>query len=212
MQNDDVKYIKLVYNMMLEDLERLPEKLSWAKSVKVLLESLGFGHVWLTQGVGDVTMFLNVFKQRLTDNFIQGWNAEISNSSRGNTYSLIADFNFKCYLDFITIRKFRYAFTRLRVASHRLEIEAGRWHQPNRIPVEERKCVNCNSLEDEFHFLLECSLYQDLRQIYIKRYFWTRPNVPKFVELLQSDNKNIIKNLSVYIYKSFERRTELLSR
>ena len=118
----------------------------------------------------DVTMFLNVFKQRLTDDFIQGWNAEISNSSRANTYSLIADFNFKCYLDFITIRKFRYAFTRLPVASHRLEVEAGRWHKPNRITVEERKCVNCNSLEDEFHFLLECSLYQDLRQIYIKRY------------------------------------------
>ena len=38
-QSDDVKYIKLVYNMMLEDLQRLPEKLSWAKSVKVLLES-----------------------------------------------------------------------------------------------------------------------------------------------------------------------------
>ena len=125
-QSDDVKYIKLVYNMMFEDLERLPETLSWAKYVKVLLESLGFGHVWLMQGVGDVTMFLNVFKQRLTDHFIQGWNAEIGNSSRANTYSLIADFNFKCYLDFITIRKFRYAFTRLRVASHRLEIEAGR--------------------------------------------------------------------------------------
>ena len=39
MQSDDVKYIKLVYSMMLEDLESLPEKLSWAKSVKVLLES-----------------------------------------------------------------------------------------------------------------------------------------------------------------------------
>ena len=57
------KYIKLVYNMMLEDLERLPEKLSWAKSVKALLESLGFGHVWLMQGVGDVTMFLNVLSK-----------------------------------------------------------------------------------------------------------------------------------------------------
>ena len=90
--------------------------------------------------------------------------------------------------------------------------KAGRWHKPYRTPVEERKCVNCNSLKDEFHFVLECSLYQDLRQIYIKRYFWTRPNVPQFVELLQSDNKKIIKNFSVYIYKSFEKRTEFLSR
>ena len=80
------------------------------------------------------------------------------------------------------------------MASHRLEIETGRWHKPNRTPVEERKCFYCNSLEDEFHFVLECSLYQELRQEYIKRYFWIRPNIPKFIELLQSENKKIIKN------------------
>ena len=212
LHSDDMKYIKVVYNMMIEDLQSSPEKASWAKSVKSLLERLGFGHVWITQGVGDVNMFLSVFKQMLTDNFIQGWNEEVSNSSRANTYKLLADFNFKLYLDFVTIKKFRYAFTRLRVASHRLEIEAGRWHKPNRTPVEERKCFYCNSLEDEFHFVLECSLYQELRQEYIKRYFWIRPNIPKFIELLQSENKKIIKNLSVYIHKSFEKRTEFLTR
>ena len=52
----------------------------------------------------------------------------------------------------------------------------------------------------------------ELRQEYIKRYFWKRPNIPKFIELLQSENKNIIKHLSVYIYKSFEKRTEFLTR
>ena len=29
----------------------------------------------------------------------------------------------------MTVGKFRYAFTQLRVASHRLEIETGRWHK-----------------------------------------------------------------------------------
>ena len=178
---------------MIEDLQNSPEKPSWAKSVKLLKESLGFDHVWIEQGMGDVYMFLRVFKQRLTDNFIQGWNEQISNSSRANTYKLIANFNFKCYLDFVTVLKFRYAFTRLPVAPHRLEIEAGRWHKPNRTPVEERKCIFCrNSLDDEFHFVIECPLYQDLRQEYIKRYFWTRPNMPKFIELLQSENKKTI--------------------
>ena len=33
-----------------------------------------------------------------------------------------------------------------------------------------RKCKECNKLEDEFHLLLECSLYNDLRKQYpIKR-------------------------------------------
>ena len=69
LQCDGIKYIELVYNMMIEDLQNSPEKPSWANAVKLLLESLGFGHVLIGQGVGDVNMFLKDFKQRLTDNF-----------------------------------------------------------------------------------------------------------------------------------------------
>ena len=188
-QCDDAKYTKLTYNMMLNDL-----KSSWAKSVKSLPDNLGFGHVWIEQGVGNINMFLRIFeKERFTDNFVQGWDDEVHNSSSANTYKLISNFSFKDYLDFVTVRKFRYAFTRLRVASHRLEIETGRWHTPDRTPIEERKCLFCNCLEDEFHFVLECQLYQDLRNEYIKKYFWNRPNIPKFIELLQSENKKTIK-------------------
>ena len=103
LQCDGTKYIKLVYNVMLKDLQNSPEKPSWAKPVKLLLESLGFGHVWIEQGVGDVNTFLRVFKQKLTDHFIQEWNEQVSNSSRTNTYKLIANFNFKCYLDVVTV-------------------------------------------------------------------------------------------------------------
>ena len=141
LQCDGTKYIKLVYNVMIGDLQNSSEKSSWAKSVKLLLESLGFGHVWIEEGVGDINMFLRVFKQRLTDNFIQGWNEHISNSSRANTYKLMANFNFKCYLDVVTVQKFRYAFTRLSVASHRLETEAGQWHKPNRTHQSKKENV-----------------------------------------------------------------------
>ena len=112
LQCDGTKYIKLVYNVTIEDLQNSPEKPSWAKSVKLLLESLGFGHVWIGQGIGDVNMYFRNFKQRLTDNFIQSWNEQVR-SSRANTYKLIANFNFKLHLDVITVRKFRYALTRL---------------------------------------------------------------------------------------------------
>ena len=57
-------------------------------------------------------MFWGVFKRKLTDNFLQGWSEQISNSSRAITYILITNFNFKCYLDIVTVRRFRYAFTR----------------------------------------------------------------------------------------------------
>ena len=39
------------------------------------------------------------------------------------TYKSISNFSFKDNLDFVTVQKFRYAYTRLRVVSYRLEIE-----------------------------------------------------------------------------------------
>ena len=52
----------------------------------------------------------------------------------------IAEFNSKTYLNSIKVLKFRTALARLRVSSHRLEIEAERWVKP-RIPVGEKNVV-----------------------------------------------------------------------
>ena len=60
------------------------------------------------------------------------------------------------------------------------------------------------------HCSLQIKQTYTLRNEYIKKYFWNRPNIPKFIELLQSENKKTIKNLSVYIYKSFKKRNEFL--
>ena len=171
-------------------------------------ENLGFNHVWLNQGVGNKNQFLNLFKQRLKDNFIQKWNTNLTNSSRASTYNLFAEFNFKSYLDIITVKKFRTSLSRLRISSHRLEIETGRWHKPEKTPRSERKCQLCNTLEDEFHFIFECPLYHDIRELHIKKYYWNRPNIPKFVELLNSSNTTVIKNLAMFVFKSFKKRNE----
>ena len=89
---DSIKYVKVVYNVMYRDLERLPNSKSWAKSVRDVLQSLGFYDVWLFQTVGDVDMFICILKQRLHDVYVQNWFSEISNSTRANTYVLFADF------------------------------------------------------------------------------------------------------------------------
>ena len=93
--------------------------------------------------------------------------------------------------------------SKIRMSSHQLEIEAGRWHRPLSIPLDDRKCRICVTLEDGFHFILECTLFEDLRKRYIKRYFWVRPNIPKFVELMTSGNKHIIRNLGNYTFECF---------
>ena len=203
------KYVKCVYTMMLNDLESYPEKKSWARSVKTLLESLGFNHVWLNQGVVNVEVFLSFFKQRLKDHYCQGWNNELENSSRARMYRLFGNFVYQPYLDLIQVEKFRVALTRFRVSAHRLAVESGRWHKPDKIPYNERKCQLCNCLEDEFHFLLECPLNSEIRKLYIKGYYWKHPNMVKFIELLKSENEKTQRMLAIFIYKGFEKRNSV---
>ena len=58
----------------------------------------------------------------------------------------------------------RSPFTKLRVSAHSLMIEKGRHFHP-KIPPEQRLCKLCslNEVEDEFHFMLKCTFYKDLR-------------------------------------------------
>ena len=200
------KYIKVIYNSMLIDLQNNPEVMNWARRVKILLDTMGFSEVWLNQGVANNEYFLQIFKVRSKDCFIQIWNEELRESTRASTYILFSKFSYQSYLDTILNKKFRTALTRLRVSSHRLEIEMGRWHKPHIIPRNERKCQLCNTLEDEFHFILECPLYHDLRIQYIPRYYWRNPNIPKFIELIINENSTRIRKLACFIYKGFEIR------
>ena len=204
--SSDTKYVRIVYNMMLDDLQRRPTTQNWASSVRFLLQSLGFNNVWHFQGVGDKNVFLSAVKQRLTDHFTQNWSERIQASSRADTYCLFHEFSYKNYLDLVNVEKFRFALSRIRMSSHRLQIEAGRWHRPHRIPVNERKCLDCNNVEDEFHFILECVKYTEIRNKYIKKYFWRRPNIPKFIELMTSTNATTIRNLAYYIYEALRIR------
>ncbi len=87
---------------MLSDIERSPNVKNWASQVKNMLAEVGCYHVWLSQGTGDVTAFLSLFKQRLKDNFIQNWNTRISDSSRALFYRNVSSFEYQNYLDYIT--------------------------------------------------------------------------------------------------------------
>ena len=46
-----------------------------------------------------------------------------------------------------------FKYVRLRLGSHYMPIETGRWQ---RIPCHDRKCAPCNSLGDERHYIYDC--------------------------------------------------------
>ena len=67
------------------------------------------------------------------------------------------------------------------------------------MPVDERKCANWNILEDEFHFVVECITYTDVRIKYTPKYYWERPSMYKFVELVNTTSIKLLRNLSVHV-------------
>ena len=203
------KYVSKIYFMLKNDLELFPNKINWCTLVKDLLCTLGFYDAWLFQNVGDEKVFLFQVKQRLNDHFVQNWLSRIENSSRSLFYRNIADFKFKPYLNIINLSKYRKEMTKLRVSSHRLFIETGRWTKPS-TPIDQRICYQCNKLEDEFHFIIECELYKDIRATYISPYYRSRPNMYKFLELIKSENKHTLQKLAQYIFHAFELRNRIL--
>ena len=198
------KYVRIIYNMLYNYCINFPNKVTWVKLLRDLLGNLGFMDVWLQQSVGDSVLFLNLVKRRLTD-----WNSRLNDSTRALFYRNFS-FGYKTYLDFVSVGKLRFALSRLRLSSHHLEVETGRWARPNATLFEERRCTSCHSLEDEFHFVLECSRYNDLRTIYIPNHYRRRPNMFKLVELFKSESKKTQKNLSLYVFEAFKVREQFV--
>ena len=114
------------------------------------------------------------------------------------------------YLLIIQNKKHRNAIAKLHLSSHQLNIETGRHTNIERL---DRKCNLCklDDLEDEYHFTLLCPIYKDLRIAYIQKYFYRRPNVMKFLELLNSTRPKILINLAIFILKAFKLRQNILS-
>ena len=202
-------YVNKAYidSMNMADSSNKP---TWARSVKNLLCTTGFAEVWFNQGVPDIGSFISLFKQRITDMFIQNWRGQLDNSSRARFYRTIKpEFSTSKYLDLVECKSHRIALTRFITSSHTLKIETGRWTRP-KTPINNRLCQHCiNKVEDEFHILTECPLYRTIRQRLISNYYVINPSMYKVVQLLTSSRKRDIISLAKFIYAAFKIHTEL---
>lgn len=182
------------------DANNTYNKNNWAYHIKTLLETCGLNYLWINQF--NILINFQTIKTRLIDIYKQRWYASINNSSRLDTYSLIKhEFILENYLNDIRETNLRIGLTRLRLSSHDLNIEKGR-HQ--NIDRRQRYCTNCNlhQIETEYHFILICPKYADLRTRYIKRYFYTWPTTNKFTQLFTTKSKITTQNLARFIFNA----------
>ena len=139
--------------------------------------------VWQKLTVENEELFLLIAKQNLKDLAYQKIDSYIDNSNKCLIYKYIPKQRLpQQYLVKNISPKCRNIITKFRISAHKLSIETGRF---NAVAIEDRTCSKCNlnDLEDEFHFILICPYYNDIRLQYIKPYFYNRPSVHKLTKL-----------------------------
>ena len=112
-----------------------------------------------------VKQYINVMKQK----YISHWNQTLQNSQKLSFYNTIKN-NSSPFTNLVLTRRnpLRKTLLKLRISCHKLRIETGRY---DNIPRNERLChfCNCNNIEDETHFLLDCSAYSRVRDIFFSK-------------------------------------------
>ena len=117
---------------------------------------------------------VKLLKDKMMVNYIDSWKADLNRvrAKKGEGCNKLRryrsfkiDFKTEEYLCNPSISYMdRKAFASFRCSATPLLIETGRYSNNQYLPVERRICKICNSgVEDEFHVLMSCQLYEDIR-------------------------------------------------
>ena len=153
-------------------------------------------------------IFLQTIIQRLKDQYLQTWTGNIAKNHKLILYRGFKNsFSTEAYLDFVKIRKYRRVLCT--TSSHWLEIERGRYEGVAR---NDRKCKYCNNfIEDEFHFICICPLYDNIRTYHLSNTSNQNISLITFNNLLSSNDIHTVRNLSLFIYHAFKMRQHFLN-
>ena len=91
------------------------------------------------------------------------------------------------------------ALAKFRCLSHSLKIQKTRINK--NVDLADSICERCNLgvVEDEFHFLLVCPFFKESRAKLIPKEFCLYPTMEKYVQLMSSQNANVLKGVAIYM-------------
>jgi hypothetical protein len=216
--NSNISSMRYWFRLLQMENDRLPKKAyemlvgldrngkdCWASRLRELLCKTGFSFVWLQQGVGDVMQFLKLLKQRLVDMFIQEWSGAIRDKDRYDNYrSFKTIFEKEKYISSMDIYCFRVAVAQARFGVLPLN---NNLHRYSVSPLD-RNCGFCNSqIENEHHFLFECDVYTDLRNIFL-----LDSSTMSLQVIIGARNESHIRNVAKFVFHAIQRRKRLLDK
>ena len=160
-----------------------------------------------------VKQYINVMKQK----YISHWNQTLQNSQKLSFYNTIKN-NSSPSTNLVLTRRnpLRKTLLKLRISCHKLRIETGRY---DNIPRNKRlfHFCNCNNIEDETHFLLDCSAYSQVRDIIFSKIesklplLRLLPRETLLSHLMNSTDYFINTQLISFISARFELRDNLVT-
>ena len=193
----ETKISRRIYNIMVIESEKGKE-FKWLNHIKQILISAGMPDIANHPMIDNPNSTKAKIKTVLNDLYVQQWHSVLQESSKGRTYSIFKhDLTFESYL--CTLNKCIYMpLLKFRTSNYKLPIETGRWDDTS---IDERKCTLCenNDIGDDFHYLFKCPYFSHERANFLKPYFYRRPNIVKYKDLLSSKNKNTLLKLSKFV-------------
>ena len=152
-------------------------------------------------------------KNIVKNKFIDDWQDALNSRPGLRLYRLFKhEYKLESYLQSIKNTNYRKMFTRLRTNSHYLEIERGRYVNKHE---SERLCSLCADVENEFHFVMICPLYDDIRCNLFNEISELFPFVShyslyeQFIFLMGFDDKKLHHIFSKFIANAFDVRSGL---
>ena len=188
-ENDPIKILYKTTLMINGNTASINTPDCWGHQIRKILYLNGFGYIWENQDFGVNKHFFSTFKKRLIDSFWQSNNTDIHSLSNNRLYRHLTVESCS-YIKTFSNDFIRIAITKLRLGSHHLNIERGRWYNTL---LADRKCTICNDIEDELHFVVICTQFYDLRKKYLPKSLYTNPSMYKFLKFINSNDENQIK-------------------
>ena len=165
----------------------------------------------------DKKLFKRHCKEFVMKKFVNMWQQELTTQTKPilRTYSLFKnDFFIEHHLESITDFRYRTAITKLRCSSHALEVERGRYQNP-KVPRDLRLCLVCQVVEDEEHFVTNCSINQAERRLLYSKISCKVPrfsilsDFDKFLYLLTNNDPQILTWFGKFVHQSFIARNNI---
>jgi hypothetical protein len=137
-----------------------------------------------------------ILSKQFQDQYIQEWYLEVNRNRKCTIYRIFKETH--CFEQYLTKLNFieRRALCKFRTGNHKLSITKSRY-TTCAIDISCKLC-NTNDTCDEFHVLFLCKHFDEKRKLFIKKYFYTRPNTLKMQLLFNNSNVKQLSNLAKF--------------